>query len=86
MQDFDFQLKQKWKRIQDHLKSLKTKLSPQVLSLTIGELTELTTQGIKTYTDAQEYLTKSSVLQNITNQTLNSIHQSTKASRTDDGK
>lgn len=87
IQEYRFQIKQKWKRIEDHLKNIKTKLSPQVLSLTIGELDELLGQGIKTYLDVQEHITKSSgPLANITNQTLNSIHHTSKASRTDDGK
>lgn len=87
MQNYKFQMEQKWKDIRDSLKHLKSKLSSQVLALTIGDLDDMLHQGVKSYADIQEHVTKATgPLANITNQTLNSIHQSSKASRVDDGK
>lgn len=87
LRDINFQQEQKWNRIRNNLKNIKSKLPAQVLAMTWGELEELCDQGCKNYDDVQTHFNKTSgALANITNTVNNVSHMSAKAaSRTDDG-
>lgn len=90
LDDFKLSHQQKWDQIRNHIKNIRSKLSDEVLSMTMNEMDDLLqNHAVKNYAQAQGFQSRyNNPLLNITNTTMNSIlcNSVRKTSRTDDGK
>lgn len=89
LDDFKLSHQQKWDQIRNHIKNIRSKLSDEVLSMTMNEMDDLLqNHAVKNYAQAQGFQSRhNNPLLNITNTTMNSIlcNSVRKTSRTDDG-